>query len=116
MIMGCMTVSNNSDGTFQGMPLVRGVLCAGTRWYPCPYEVVLKIFDHTSVLVAQTLAGENQALRHRGHRDDETVIRLKMMTRKPEECFENVCENWTDEEGGRRSSAQELEKEFMSGV
>lgn len=111
-----MAISKNSDDTFQGMLLERGVLFAETKRCPNPYEAVLEMFEHTSSLVAKFLAREIQALRHGEHKGDETVMRLDLIRRKPEECFEKACEKWTDEKGRRRSSAQELEKDIMKGV
>ncbi|CAD0091819.1 unnamed protein product, partial [Aureobasidium mustum] len=111
-----MAVSKNSDGTFQGMLLERGVLFAETKRCPSPYEAVLEMFEHTSSLVAMFLARETHALRHGEQKDDETVVRLDLIRRKPGECFEKVCKKWTDDKGRRRSSAQELEKDVMRGV
>ncbi|CAD0113113.1 unnamed protein product [Aureobasidium uvarum] len=98
------------------MLLERGTLFAETKRCPSPYEAVLEMFECTSSLVAKTLAGEIQALRIGGQTEDKTVIRLDLMRRKPGECFENVCDQWTDEKGRRRSSAQELEKDVMGGI
>jgi hypothetical protein len=111
-----MAVSKNTDDTFQAMLLERGILFAETKRCGSPYEAVLEMFEHTGTLVAKTLAGDIQGLRIGGQKEDETIIRLDMMRRKPGENFENACEQWTDEKGRRRSSAQELEKDVMRGV
>jgi hypothetical protein len=111
-----MAVSKNTDNTYQAMLLERRLLFAETKRCLSPYEAVQEMFEHTSTLVAKTLAGDIQALRIAGQKEDETVIRLDMMRRKPGENFENACEQWTDEKGRRRSSAQELEKDVMRGV
>ncbi|THZ80885.1 hypothetical protein D6C84_07060 [Aureobasidium pullulans] len=111
-----MAISKNTDGTFQGMLLERGVLFAETKHCASPYEAVSEMFEHTSTLVAQTLAGDRMALRVGGQKGDGTVMRLDLLRRKPVESFENVCEQWTDEKGRRRSSAQELEKDILRGV
>ncbi|THX81874.1 hypothetical protein D6D05_04040 [Aureobasidium pullulans] len=47
-----MAISKNTDGTFQGMLLERGVLFAETKHCASPYEAVSEMFEHTSTLVA----------------------------------------------------------------
>lgn len=111
-----MAVSKNTDDTFQAILLERGTLFAQTKCCPSPYEAVLEMFEQTGTLVAKTLAGDVLALRAGGQKEDETVMRLDLMRRKPGESFENACEQWTDEKRRRRSSAQELEKDVMRGV
>lgn len=111
-----MAVSKNTDNTYQAMLLERGILFAETKRRPNPYEAVQEMFEHTSTLVAKTLAGDIQALRIAEQKEDETIIRWDMMRRKPEENLENACKQWTDEKGRRRSSAQELEKDVIRGV
>lgn len=111
-----MAVSKNTDDSFQAMLLERGTLFAQTKCCQSPYEAVLEMFEHTGTLVAKVLAGDVRALRMAGQKEDETVMRLDLMRRKPGESFENACEQWMDEKGRRRSSAQELEKDVMRGV
>jgi hypothetical protein len=111
-----MAVSKNTDNTYQAMLLERGILFAETKRRPSPYEAVQEMFEHTSTLVAKTLAGDIQALRIAEQKEDETIIRWDMMRRKPGENLENACKQWTDEKGRRRSSAQELEKDVIRGV
>ncbi|KAH0292320.1 hypothetical protein M436DRAFT_61001 [Aureobasidium namibiae CBS 147.97] len=111
-----MAVSKNTDDSFQAMLLERGILFAETKCCQSPYEAVLEMFEHTGTLVAKVLAGDVRALRTGGQKEDETVMRLDLMRRKPGESFETACEQWTDEKGRRRSSAQELEKDVMRGV